>query len=100
MHQTTVLELCLPLYLNYDSCLCIELYELNGCCSLIRLTFQPILVDPMARDRSLVMARCSCRSWYMAKRLEDHVAAIGSLNLNLGTFGRSWLNWRPSGALR
>jgi hypothetical protein len=25
VHQTTVLEFCLPLYLNYDSCLCIKL---------------------------------------------------------------------------
>jgi hypothetical protein len=24
MHLTTVFEFCLPLYLNYDSCLCIK----------------------------------------------------------------------------
>jgi hypothetical protein len=35
----------------------------------------------------------------MAEWLEDHVAAIGSLNLSFGTFGRSCLNWRPGGAL-
>jgi hypothetical protein len=34
----------------------------------------------------------------MAKWLKDHVAAIGSLNF--GLVGRTWLNWRPSGALR
>jgi hypothetical protein len=31
----------------------------------------------------------------MAEWSEDHVAAIGSLNLNFGIFGRIWLNWRP-----
>jgi hypothetical protein len=31
---------------------------------------------------------------------EDHMTAIGSLNLNLGLFGILWLNWRPVGALR
>jgi hypothetical protein len=36
----------------------------------------------------------------MAEWSKDHVAAIGSLNFNLGTFGRSWLNWRLGGALR
>jgi hypothetical protein len=36
----------------------------------------------------------------MVEWSEDHVAAIGSLNLNFGTFGRSYLNWRPDGALR
>jgi hypothetical protein len=25
---------------------------------------------------------------------KDHVAAIGSLNLNFGTFGIAWLNWK------
>jgi hypothetical protein len=30
---------------------------------------------------------------------EDHVVAIGFLNLNFGTFGRAWLNWRPGGTL-
>jgi hypothetical protein len=28
------------------------------------------------------------------------MVAIGSLNLNFRIFGRSWLNWRPDGALR
>jgi hypothetical protein len=36
----------------------------------------------------------------MAEWLEDHMAAIGSLNLNCGLVGRTWLNWRPDGALR
>jgi hypothetical protein len=36
----------------------------------------------------------------MAEWSEDHVAAIGSLSLNFGNFGRSWLNWRPDGALK
>jgi hypothetical protein len=35
----------------------------------------------------------------MAEWSKDHVAAIGSLNLNLATFGRSWLNWRSVGPL-
>jgi hypothetical protein len=30
----------------------------------------------------------------------DHVAAIGSLNLNLGLIDGLWLNWRPAEALR
>jgi hypothetical protein len=36
----------------------------------------------------------------MAKWSEDHMVAVGSLNLNFGIFGRIWLNWRPNGALR
>jgi hypothetical protein len=36
----------------------------------------------------------------MAEWSEEYVVAIGSLNLNFGTFGRSCLNWRPSEALR
>jgi hypothetical protein len=36
----------------------------------------------------------------MAEWLEDHVAAIGSLNSNFGTFGRASLKWRPSGVLK
>jgi hypothetical protein len=28
------------------------------------------------------------------------VAYIGSLNSNFGLVGRTWLNWRPGGALR
>jgi hypothetical protein len=35
----------------------------------------------------------------MAEWLEDHVAAIGSLNSKF-CFRSSWLNWRPGGALR
>jgi hypothetical protein len=35
----------------------------------------------------------------MAEWLEEHVAAIGALNLKLW-FSSSWLNWRPGGALR
>jgi hypothetical protein len=35
----------------------------------------------------------------MTKWLEDHVAAIGSLNSKLW-FSSSWLNWRMGGALR
>jgi hypothetical protein len=36
----------------------------------------------------------------MAEWSEDHVAAIGSLNSNFGLVDRTWLNWRPGGALR
>jgi hypothetical protein len=36
----------------------------------------------------------------MAEWSEDHMTAIGSLNLNFGLVGGSWLNWRPGGALR
>jgi hypothetical protein len=58
-------------------------------------------VIPITRDRSLAMARCRCRPQYMAKWLDDHVAAVGYFNtqhivLVVGT----WLNWRPSGDLR
>jgi hypothetical protein len=28
------------------------------------------------------------------------MVVIGSLNLNFGLVGRTWLNWRPGGALR
>jgi hypothetical protein len=35
----------------------------------------------------------------MAEWSKDHVAAIWFLNLNFKTFGRAWLNWRPSGTL-
>jgi hypothetical protein len=31
--------------------------------SCIKVTFRPIFDDPMARDRSLGMARRSCRLW-------------------------------------
>jgi hypothetical protein len=31
--------------------------------SCIKVTFQSILDDPMARDRSLAMARHSCSLW-------------------------------------
>jgi hypothetical protein len=54
----------------------------------------------MVRDRPLAMARRRCRLWYMAEWSEDHMAIIGSLNLNLGIIGGMWLNWRPDGALR
>jgi hypothetical protein len=36
----------------------------------------------------------------MVKWSEDHVAAIGLLNLNFRIFGRIGLNWRPGGTLR
>jgi hypothetical protein len=36
----------------------------------------------------------------MAEWSKDHVVVIGSLTLNIGTFGRLWLHWRPGGALR
>jgi hypothetical protein len=36
----------------------------------------------------------------MSEWLEDHVAAIGPLNLNLGICGRFWLHWRSNGARR
>jgi hypothetical protein len=36
----------------------------------------------------------------MAEWSEDHMAAIGSLNLNFGIFGGIWLNWKPDEALR
>jgi hypothetical protein len=35
----------------------------------------------------------------MTEWSEDHMVAIGSLNLNFGLDGRTWLNWRPGGAL-
>jgi hypothetical protein len=34
----------------------------------------------------------------MAEWSEDHVAAIGSLNLNFVLVGRTRLNWRPGGS--
>jgi hypothetical protein len=40
-------------------------------------------VNPIARDRSLVMARYRCRPQKMAKWSEDHVSAIGSETLTL-----------------
>jgi hypothetical protein len=36
----------------------------------------------------------------MTEWSEDYVAVICSLNLNFGTFGRAWLNWRSGGVLR
>jgi hypothetical protein len=36
----------------------------------------------------------------MAGCSEDHVAAIGSLNLNFGLIDDLWLTWRPDGSLR
>jgi hypothetical protein len=35
----------------------------------------------------------------MTEMLKDHVAVIGSLNLNFGLIVRTWLNWRSGGAL-
>jgi hypothetical protein len=57
-------------------------------------------VNPIARDRSLAMARHRCRPQWMAEWLEDHGVAIASLNLNFGLIDGLWLNWRPDGALR
>jgi hypothetical protein len=39
--------------------------------------FQSTLVDPMARNRSLAMAKHKCRLWLMAEWSEDYVATIG-----------------------
>jgi hypothetical protein len=36
----------------------------------------------------------------MAEWLEEHVATIGPLILNLGIYGRFWIIWRPGEALR
>jgi hypothetical protein len=36
----------------------------------------------------------------MAEWSEDHVTAIGSLNLTICLIGGILFNWRPSGALR
>jgi hypothetical protein len=36
----------------------------------------------------------------MAEWSKDHVAAIRSLNSNFAFVGKTWLNRRPSGALR
>jgi hypothetical protein len=36
----------------------------------------------------------------MVEWSEDHVVAIGPLNLNLGTCERFWIIWRSDGALR
>jgi hypothetical protein len=57
VYLITVLELCLSLYLIYDSWMCIRLYELNWYPNCIKMTFQSILVNPVARDRSLAMTR-------------------------------------------
>jgi hypothetical protein len=54
----------------------------------------------MARARLLAMARWSCRLRQMVEWSGDHVVAIGSLNSNFGLVDRTWLNWRPVGALR
>jgi hypothetical protein len=48
------------------------------------MTSRSIHVNPIARHKSLAMARHRCRSWYMAEWLEDHMAAIGSLNSKFG----------------
>jgi hypothetical protein len=36
----------------------------------------------------------------VAEWSKDHMATIGSLNLNFGLMDDLWLNWRPNGALR
>jgi hypothetical protein len=36
----------------------------------------------------------------MTEWSEDHVAAIGSLNLSFGLIDGVWLNWRLDGALK
>jgi hypothetical protein len=36
----------------------------------------------------------------MVECSEDHVAAIDSLKLHFGTFGKFWLNWRLGEVLR
>jgi hypothetical protein len=36
----------------------------------------------------------------MAKWSEDHMAAIGSYTQHFGLVDKTWLNWRPDGALR
>jgi hypothetical protein len=48
--------------------------------SCITITFLSILVDPIARDRSLAMARRRHRLRQMNEWSKDHVAAIGFLN--------------------
>jgi hypothetical protein len=45
--------------------------------SCIKVTFQFILDDPMARDRLLAMVKRSCRLRYMTEWSEDYVAVIG-----------------------
>jgi hypothetical protein len=54
----------------------------------------------MARDRSLAMARCSCRSQWMARVVGRPRGRHRPLNWNFGIFCRIWLNWRPGGALK
>jgi hypothetical protein len=49
--------------------------------SCIKVTFRSIIVNPIARDRSLAMDRHRCRLWWMAEWSEDYVAAIGSFKL-------------------
>jgi hypothetical protein len=36
----------------------------------------------------------------MTEWSKNHMAVIGSLNLNFGLIDRTWLNWRPGEALR
>jgi hypothetical protein len=36
----------------------------------------------------------------MVEWSEDHVAAIGPYTQHFGLVDRTWLNWRPGGALR
>jgi hypothetical protein len=49
--------------------------------SCIKVTFRSILDDPIARARSLAIARYSCRPRQMVEWSEDHVAAIGSFKI-------------------
>jgi hypothetical protein len=69
------------LFLNLDCALGCRSWI--GTLVAVRLLSDLFLVDPMARDRSLGMARHSGRSWSMAEWSKDHVAAIGSLNSTL-----------------
>jgi hypothetical protein len=36
----------------------------------------------------------------MVEWSEDHLATIGSYTQHFGLVDRTWLNWRPGGALR
>jgi hypothetical protein len=62
VHITNILELYFSLCFNYNSWMCIRLWELDWCPSCIKVTFRSILVNPIARDRSLAMARHRYRS--------------------------------------
>jgi hypothetical protein len=60
--------------------------------SCIAITFRSILIDPIARDRPLAMARHRSRIRLMAEWSKDHVTAIGSYTQHLGLVGGTWLN--------